>query len=74
MRLPKSQAILENAIGSQLLPKLTVLRAATRAAIATASPELYALTSPMGNRSAEVLERCRLEASRILIATMKVGC
>jgi hypothetical protein len=74
MRLQKSRKSLEDAVAAQLLPKLTVLRATTRAALATASPELYALTSPMGNRSTEVLERCRVEASRILIATMKVRC
>jgi hypothetical protein len=73
IRLEKSQKRLDDAVAAQLLPNLPALRATTRAAFTSVSPELYALSSPMGSRSVKVLERCHADACRMFKATMKVG-
>jgi hypothetical protein len=73
MQMQKSQKDLEVAATAQLLPKLSALRTTTRAAYASASPDLYALTTPMGSRCAKMLKQIHSEASMMLIANIKVS-
>jgi hypothetical protein len=73
MQVQKSQKDLEVAATAQLLPKLSALRTTTRAAYASASPDLYALTTPMGSRCAKMLKQIHSDAAMMLIANIKVS-
>ena len=72
MRQEKNQGALSEAMAAQLLPKLGTVRACALAAFGSLNPELYEMTSPMGSRSPEVLQRKNNTARGMLIATMKV--
>jgi hypothetical protein len=72
MRQAKSQKSLADAVAAHQLPRLGVLRAAARDAFVSSNPELYEITSAMGSKSDEVVEKARREASNMLVHTMRV--
>jgi hypothetical protein len=72
MRQAASQGALQNAVASQWLPKLVSLRSAVRAALMSPHPELCALTSAMGSRSAHVLDAVQQKSKQVLLASVQV--